>query len=83
MTNLTPGGGAELSDATDQAVGVHDERRGIMLTREQLEEWVDGPITDEMVDRLHAALPMSSVPWAIQTIVWDALGYRPPEEVQP
>ena len=48
-------------------------RNGVLLTRDQLESWADGPITDDEIEALSDAIPNSSVPSAIDTIVNEAL----------
>jgi hypothetical protein len=77
--------GLDLSDPNDRgylAVRLHldldrmyppDGRDGILLTRDQLESWADGPITDDEIVALSDAIPNSSVPSAIDTIVNEAL----------
>jgi hypothetical protein len=44
-------------------------RPGITLTREQLEAWCAMSLTDEQVEWLDGAIPNSSIPEAVQTIV--------------
>ena len=44
-------------------------RPGITLTREQLESWAGCFLTDDQIDRLDEAVPNSSIPEAIGTIV--------------
>lgn len=48
-------------------------RRGITLTREQLEEWSGRRLTDDEIDRLEDAIPNSSIPQAIDAIVSEAI----------
>ncbi len=43
-------------------------RRGLTITREQLERWAGRPLTEVEVDRLTACVPNSSVPEAIGEI---------------
>jgi len=45
-----------------------EQRRGVVLTREQLEVWVGGSLTDEEVERVEQAIPESSVPDVIEGI---------------
>lgn len=45
-----------------------DERRGVFLTRDQIECWVGRRLTDDEVDRLDDAIPHSSIPEAIGVI---------------
>lgn len=49
------------------------DREGILLTREQLESWSGGPLTDDDLERLEDAIPNSSIPEAVSTIV-DGMG---------
>lgn len=42
---------------------------GILITRQQLDEWAGRPLLDDELDRLRGALPHSSIPDAIGTIV--------------
>ncbi len=59
-----------------QRVAAHEPARvGVTLTREDIEEWAGRPLTDEEVARLDDALPYSSVPEAVATIV----GHLSPE----
>lgn len=48
-------------------------RVGILLTRNQIEAWASRPLSDEDVARLGNAIPLSSIPDAVDTIVssWD------------
>lgn len=46
-----------------------DQNHTITITRDQLECWAGRPLTEEEVDRLDEALPDSSIPEAIATIV--------------
>ncbi len=41
---------------------------GILITREQLEDWARRPLTDDDVASLDDAIPMSSIPEAIGDI---------------
>jgi len=43
---------------------------GIVLTRDQLNDWAGFPLTDEEVERLDAALARSSLPETIGTIAY-------------
>jgi hypothetical protein len=43
-------------------------RKGLTLTREQLEAWVGRTLTDDQVDEIDEAIPNSSIPEAIATI---------------
>jgi restriction endonuclease S subunit len=45
------------------------DRRGITLIREQLEAWACQSLTDEQVEQLEDAIPNSSIPEAIATII--------------
>ena len=45
------------------------DRRGIILTREELEAWSDYDLTDEQVERVEQVIQFSSIPEAIATIV--------------
>lgn len=44
-----------------------------LISRDQAEEWAGVRLTDEQLERLAAAIPNSSIPDAIATIVVDAL----------
>jgi hypothetical protein len=46
-----------------------DDQPGITLTRQQLENWAGRPLSDEELERLDDAIPNSSIPEAIGTIV--------------
>jgi hypothetical protein len=46
---------------------------GVLLTRDQLESWADGPITDDEIVALSDAIPNSSIPSAIDTIVNESI----------
>lgn len=69
----------QLLDLADEADGTADSdqvlvataraRDGILLTSTQITEMTLEPVTGERLDRLAAAIPHSSVPQAIQTIV--------------
>ena len=50
-----------------------DGRLTIEITRGQLECWARGPLTDEQEERLDDAVPHSSIPEAIDTIVNESL----------
>lgn len=45
------------------------DERGIVLTREQIESWAGRRLSDEEVDDLENAIPNSSIPDAVATIV--------------
>lgn len=51
---------------------------GILLTREQLEEWAGRSLSDREIDRIAEAIPWSSIPEAINVIAdtITAEGYR-------
>ena len=47
---------------------VPDDRRGIELTREQLEAWAGMTLSDEEIEALEESIPNSSIPEAIATM---------------
>lgn len=47
----------------------HSGQPGITLTHKQLEQWAGRPLTNDEVARLDAALPHSSLPDLIWTVV--------------
>jgi len=52
-----------------------------LVSREQVETWSGVTLTDAELERLRAAIPNSSIPDAVDTIVHEALGigYREPD----
>lgn len=44
-------------------------KTGILLTREQIEEWAGRALSDAEIERLEGAIPWSSIPEAINVIV--------------
>ena len=52
--------------------------KGITVTREQLESWSDYKLTDEQVARVQEAIPLSSIPEAIATIVENVIAEEEP-----
>jgi hypothetical protein len=44
-------------------------RPGVIISRDQLEAWAGRPLTNEQVERLDRAIPHSSIPEAVATIV--------------
>lgn len=50
-----------------------DDRLTVTITRDQLECWAGRELSDDEVARLDDAIPMSSIPEAIGTIV-DSFG---------
>ncbi|MFC7591071.1 hypothetical protein ACFQYP_50805 [Nonomuraea antimicrobica] len=52
-----------------------DQRPGITLTREQPEEWVGCPLTDDQVEEIDGCIPNSSIPEAIGAIADQFLIY--------
>lgn len=58
-------------------LNVVDPRRGVFLTREQLECWAGRPLGDEEVGQLEDALPNSSLPEVVNTVVDSFLGEDP------
>ncbi len=51
------------TDITDPGCGYQ------LITKDQVQDWVVRPVTDEEMDRLEDAIPLSSIPDAIDTIV--------------
>ncbi|AGB26990.1 hypothetical protein Mycsm_06887 (plasmid) [Mycobacterium sp. JS623] len=50
-----------------------DSRRGITLSRDQLEAWARRPLSDEEVEAIDDCLPNSSIPEAIDVIANEAI----------
>lgn len=51
-----------------------------LISRDQAEEWAGVKLTDAELERLREAIPNSSIPDAIDTIVHEALGVGYGEE---
>jgi hypothetical protein len=60
-----------MSTSTPTDSGNH--RRPQLLSAEQVDEWAGVRLTDAQLTRLAAAIPYSSIPEAIATIVLEAL----------
>jgi hypothetical protein len=58
-----------------------EERKGLFLTREQLEAWAGQSLTDDQVDDLDVSIPNSSIPLAIATMT-ETL-YEPEDAEEP
>lgn len=56
------------------------ERRGILLTREQLEAWACRTLSEEEIDALDEAIPNSSIPDAVSAISDTLPGVEPDED---
>ncbi|MGI6797941.1 hypothetical protein [Gordonia sihwensis] len=52
----------------------------VAVTRHDVETWLGGELPDEIWERVKAAIPQTSVPDAIQTLVGDGMGWYPPED---
>lgn len=62
----------ELGEVMDEVMG--DTESTELITRDQVESWLGHKLTDEDYDRLEQAIPNSSIPDAIRTIVSEAMG---------
>lgn len=73
--NLNDGPIFDGDPNNDEAPGAElAPKKGIVLTREQIEAWAGVHLTDDEVDRLQACIADSSIPDAINAIVTEALG---------
>ena len=50
-----------------------DTRRGITLSRDQLEAWARRPLSDDEVEAIEECVPNSSIPDAIEVIANEAI----------
>jgi hypothetical protein len=50
-----------------------DTRRGITLSRDQLEAWARRPLSDDEVEAIEECVPNSSIPDAIEVITNEAI----------
>lgn len=57
-----------------RGIGIPDAAPIMLISREQADEWAGGPpLNDDEYERLAAAIPFSSIPDAIETIVNEAI----------
>lgn len=67
------GSGGSIDDWEARRDVTMDSRRGITLSRDQLEAWARRPLSDEEVEAIDDCLPNSSIPDAIEVIANEAI----------